>query len=97
MERAYACTCSCNRLELYVPGALANTLTPDSMHLRQYCRNELIVSLLTRCSVEGNENLERSHMMERRGDGVPIILKESITLSGRPPEYSLINDSELRL
>ncbi len=86
-----------NRLELYVPGALANTLTPDSMHLRQYSRNELIVSLLTRCSVEGNENLERSHMMERRGDGVPIILSESIALSGRPPEYSLIDDSELRL
>ena len=31
-----------NRLELYVPGALANTLTPDSMHLRQASRNELI-------------------------------------------------------
>ena len=86
-----------NRLELYVPGALANTLTPDSMHLRQYSRNELIVSLLTRCSVEGNENLERSRMMERRGDGVPIILSESIALSGKPPEYSLIDDSELRL
>ena len=86
-----------NRLELYVPGALANTLTPDSMHLRQYSRNELIVSLLTRCSVEGNENLDRSRMMERRGDGVPIILSESIALSGRPPEYSWIDDSELRL
>ena len=86
-----------NRLELYVPGALANTLTPDSMHLRQYYRNELIVSLLTRCSVEGNENLERSRMMERRGDGVPIILSESIALSGRPPEYCLIDESELRL
>ena len=66
------------------------------MHLRQYSRNEL-VSLLTRCSVEGNENLERSRMMERRGDGVPIILSESIALSGKPPEYSLIDDSELRL
>ena len=86
-----------DRLELYVPGALANTLTPDSMHLRQYCRNELIVSLLTRCSVEGSENLERSHMMERRGDGVPIILAESDALSGTLPEYSLIDDSELLL
>ena len=32
-----------DRLELHVPGALANTLTPDSMDLRQYSRNELIV------------------------------------------------------
>ena len=38
-----------DRLELYVPGALASTLTPDSLHLRQSSRNELIVSLLARC------------------------------------------------
>ena len=37
-----------NRIRLYVPGSLANTLTTDSMHLRQYSRNELIVSLLPR-------------------------------------------------
>ena len=35
--------------------------------------------------------------MDRRGDGVPIILEESRRLSGRAPEYSLIDDSELRL
>ncbi len=86
-----------DRIELYVPGDLANTLTPDSMDLRQYSRNELIVSLLTRRRVSGEENLGRSHMMDRRGDGVPIILDESRELSGRVPEYSLIDDSELRL
>ncbi len=86
-----------DRLELYVPGALANTLTPDSMHLRQYSRNELIVSLLARCRVQGVKDLDRSHMMERRGDGVPIILRESASLSGRSPEYTLIDDSELQL
>ena len=37
-----------DRLELYVPGALTNTLTPDSLHLRQSSRNELVVSLLAR-------------------------------------------------
>ena len=35
--------------------------------------------------------------MDRRGDGVPIILDESRKLSGRLPEYTLIDDSELRL
>lgn len=40
-----------NRLELHVPGGLANTLTPESMPLRQYSRNELIVSLLARCPI----------------------------------------------
>ena len=86
-----------NRIELYVPGSLANTLTPDSMHLRQYSRNELIVSLLARCSVPSNATLDRTHMMERRGDGVPIILEDSYKLSGTYPEYVLIDDSELRL
>lgn len=86
-----------NRLELYVPGALANTLTPDSMDLRQYSRNELIVSLLARCPVWEGEALGRTHIMDRRGDGVPIILNESRKLSGRLPEYRLIDDSELQL
>ena len=86
-----------NRLELHVPGALANTLTPESMDSRQYSRNELIVSLLARCPVSEQENLVRSHMMDRRGEGVPIILDESRELSGRVPEYTLLDDSELRL
>ena len=86
-----------DRIELYVPGSLANTLTPDSMHLRQYSRNELVVSLLARCTVPSSTTLDRTHMMERRGDGVPIILEESYELSGAYPEYTLIDDSELRL
>jgi len=86
-----------DRLELYVPGALANTLTTDSMHLRQYCRNELIVSLLARCPMPAGESLGRSHVMDRRGDGVPVIRKRSRALSGRLPEYDLIDESELRL
>jgi predicted HTH transcriptional regulator len=67
------------------------------MHLRQYNRNELIVSLLARCPVDDDEGLGRSNLMDRRGDGVPIIIEESQKLSGRAPEYSLIDDSELRL
>ena len=87
-----------DRLEIYVPGALANTLTTDSMHLRQYSRNELIVSLLARCPMPaGGESLGRSHIMDRRGDGVPVIRERSRELSGRLPDYELIDDSELRL
>ena len=84
-----------DRLELYVPGALANTLAPDSLHLRQASRNELIVSLLARCPAPAN--LVRTRMMDRRGDGVPIIRDECEQLSGRLPEYTLLDDSELRL
>ncbi len=84
-----------DRLELYVPGALANTLTPDSMHLRQANRNELIVSLLARCTAPAG--VGRTRLMDRRGDGVPIIRRACRELSGRLPEYRLIDDSELRL
>ena len=86
-----------DRLELYVPGSLANTLTTDSMHLRQYSRNELIVSLLARCPIPAEESLGRLRIMDRRGDGVPIILGESAELSGRVPEYRMIDESELQL
>ena len=84
-----------DRLELYVPGALANTLTPESLHLRQSNRNELIVSLLARCVAPSGVGCTR--LMDRRGDGVPIIRRECRKLSGRLPEYSLIDESELRL
>ncbi len=84
-----------DHLELYVPGALANTMTPDSLHLRQSSRNELIVSLLARCSAP--TGLDRSRLMDRRGDGVPIIRAECERLSGRLPEYSLPDESELKL
>ena len=84
-----------DRLELYVPGDLANTLSPDSLHLRQASRNELIVSLLARCPAP--RGLGRTPLMDRGGDGVPIIREECRQLPGRFPEYSLIDDSELRL
>ena len=84
-----------DRLELYVPGALANTLTPDSLHLRQANRNELIVSLLARCAAPAG--VGRTRLMDTRGDGVPIIRRTCRDLSGRLPEYRLIDDSELCL
>ena len=84
-----------DRLELHVPGALANTLTPDSLHLRQANRNELIVSLLAHCAAPSG--LGRTRLMDRRGDGVPIIRRECRALSGQLPEYRLIDESELRL
>ena len=84
-----------DRLELYVPGGLVNSLTPDSLHLRQANRNELIVSLLARCAAPSG--LGRTRLMDTRGDGVPIIRRECRDLSGRLPEYRLIDDSELLL
>ena len=84
-----------NRIELYVPGSIPNTLTPDNLHLRQYSRNELVVSLMARCPAPAGTG--RSYMMDRRGDGVPIIREETRKLCGRLPDYALIDESELLL
>ena len=74
-------------------------MTIDSLPLRQSARNELITSLLAKCSVKNTVGLkiERTHIMDKRGEGVPIILSESHKLSGKKPEYKLLDDSELML
>jgi predicted HTH transcriptional regulator len=87
-----------DRLELYSPGSLPNTVTIDSLALRQSTRNELVTSLLARCPVQGDDqSVGRQFLMEKRGDGVPIILHESEKLSGKVPLYRLIDDTELLL
>jgi len=87
-----------DRLELYSPGALPNTLTIESLPLRQATRNELVTSLLAKCPVEEeNKEFGRQFLMDKRGEGVPIILDESEKLSGTPPVYKLIDDTELML
>jgi hypothetical protein len=35
--------------------------------------------------------------MEKRGEGVPVIIKESLELSGKKPVFSLIDEIELLL
>lgn len=87
-----------DRLEIYSPGALPNTVTIDSIALRQATRNELITSLLAETPVaETVGDVGRGFYMEKRGDGVPIIMNESEELSGMKPAYQLIDDSELLL
>ena len=88
-----------NRLELYSPGAIANTLTIESLRYRQAARNETVCGLLTKCAVPDGRWLttDRRYLMEKRGEGVPIILDSSERLSGRAPEYRLIDDAELLL
>lgn len=87
-----------NRLELYSPGMLPNTMTPESLPFRQAARNEALTSLLARCPIDDDElTRHRQHIMDKRGEGVPLILERSQRLSGRLPEYRLIDESELSL
>ena len=87
-----------DRLELQSPGSLPNNLTVDSMETRQATRNEALTSVFGRMPVRGVRGSEdRQYFMERRGDGVPIILSETRKLCGKPPEYRLIDESEVCL
>lgn len=87
-----------DRLELFSPGSIPNTMTIDSLPLRQSARNELLTSLLARCPATfGEQAGHRGLLMDKRGEGVPIILSESEKLSGRRPVYQLIDDAELML
>ena len=87
-----------DRLELYTPGLLVNTMTPESLPYRQAARNEAITSLLARCPVQRDDfKSHRTHIMDKRGEGVPIILSRSESLSGRAPDYRVIDESELLL
>lgn len=88
-----------DRLELYSPGAIPNTMTVESLPYRQAARNEAITSLLAKCSVpEADKAVTgRSAMMDKRGEGVQIILDQSERLSGNRPVYRMVDDAELLL
>ena len=68
-----------NRLEIYSPGAIPNSMTVDSLRYRQ--------SASAACSRSARPDetwlaTDRRNIMEKRGEGVPIILENSTHLSG---------------
>lgn len=87
-----------DRLEICSPGSLPNNLTVDGMAERQATRNEVLTSALGRIPVpELLGHNDRQFFLERRGDGVPIILEKTHELSGHRPEYRLIEGIDLLL
>ena len=87
-----------DRLELYSPGALANTLTVDDLPYNQVTRNELLSRLLSEITLGDGMGgtVQRKHFLERRGEGVQIILDESSALSGKSTIYEMLGE-ELKL
>ena len=87
-----------DRLEIFSPGALPNSLTVDEIGERQFSRNELICTCLSRCPLTAKfTDIVRARIMDRRGEGVPVILSASGKLSGKRPKYERLGDSELKL
>ena len=81
-----------DRVEIYSPGALPNTLTIETMAYRVFTRNQLLVRFLSRMKARRT----RHSFLESRGEGVRRILDASEAHSGRRPVYELF-DEELRL
>lgn len=86
-----------DRLEIYSPGALPYSMTVDSLRFWTSTRNELVTNLLGRTLKYPSGVGQHQYSMGRRGDGVPIIFAECRRISGRDPEYRLIDDAELLL
>ena len=87
-----------DRLELFSPGSIPNTMEIDTLSLRHISRNELLANYLAKLNVKSEKiQADRIYYMERRGEGVPIILSESEKISGKLPVYTLLDDAELLL
>ena len=87
-----------DRLEIDSPGLLPHGMTIKAMDSSQSIRNQTLASVFGRTSV-GNipGSHHRRNMMERRGDGVSIILKETYEIAGIMPEYKVIDRGNLVL
>ncbi len=87
-----------DRLELYSPGGLPNTLPIEAMRNRQATRNETLASILRMLAVGDIDGAgDRQYFLEQRGEGVPIIYEQTRDLTGRDPDYELLGSAELRL
>ncbi|MCK6503174.1 putative DNA binding domain-containing protein [Myxococcota bacterium] len=87
-----------DRLELYSPGPLPNTLSVESIALRQSTRNEAVKSIMVKLPVgEAGQGSGRGFFMEAQGDGVPVILRETRRLAGGDPVWTVLDGSEVLL
>ena len=87
-----------DRLEIDSPGLLPNGMTIEGMNSSQATRNEVLASIFGRIPVgiiPGSNH--RKFIMERRGNGVPLILNETKEIVGVHPEYRIVDSTNLVL
>ncbi len=87
-----------DRLELYSPGGLSNSMTIEDLRSSQFTRNELVASRLGQCVVGDTPGSGgRRYFIERRGEGVTVIEDETFALAGERARFELLGGRELRL
>ena len=87
-----------DRLELYSPGGLCNSMTPDDLRTSQFTRNELLASRLGQCAIGDMPGTGgRQYFIERRGEGIAVIEDETFALAGQRAIFELVSERELKV
>ena len=87
-----------DRLELYSPGGLCNSMTIEDLRTSQFTRNELLASRLGQCPVgEVPGAGGRDYFIQRRGEGIGVIEDETFALAGKRPVFELVGERELKV
>ena len=85
-----------DRLELYSPGGLSNSMTTADLRTSPFTRNELLASRLGQCPVGDVAGAgDRQYFIERRGEGIAVIEDETFALAGTKPRFDLHGEREL--
>lgn len=87
-----------DRIELYSPGGLCNSMTTDDLRTSQFTRNELLASRLGQCAIGDVPGAGgRQYFVERRGEGIGVIEDETFALAGERAVFELVGERELRV
>lgn len=87
-----------DRLELYSPGGLCNSMTTDDLRTSQFTRNELLASRLGQCGIGDVPGAGgRRYFIERRGEGIAVIEDETFALAGQRAIFELVGERELKV
>ena len=87
-----------DRLEIYSPGNLCNSMSPDDLRMSQFTRNESIATKLGQCEVGDVPGVgDRRYFIERRGEGIAVIEDETYALAGQYPSFEIIGQREFRV
>lgn len=87
-----------DRLEIYSPGNLCNSMSPADLRMSQFTRNESLATKLGQCEVGEVPGVgDRRYFIERRGEGIAVIEDETIALSGQSPVFEVVGKREFRV
>lgn len=84
-----------DRMEIQSPGTLPNSLGVEDIADRQVARNDVLAAVLGRMPTgDTSGSGGRRYFMERRGDGVPVIRRETAAVSGKPARFQIVGDAD---